>query len=263
MSWKFWICPNVLYNQQWEASRQGKSVPTSGCFARLPRVRAVFLAIAAIAIANEICAYMYHPWQFRSDRVCIIERIRDVGVIVWHALLCKWVCKHMSIMTVKNKTTSPNETVFHTSGLLWGYFTGNWCVDSRHRWRLFFVFLFRSQSNGWTNYQVSDYLKPQVDHVASQKWYGIVRFLSLIMWIYDIFSKKAWWAIRHSFAYHCIYLCNMQNMCHAKSFWYPMPSLDLWNWGWLSSISDGHDNTILCQHACGSAMECGSGKFKT
>ena len=139
----------------------------------------------------------------------------DVGVIVWHALLCKWVCKHMSIMTVKNKTTSPNESVFHTSGLLWGYFTGNWCVDSRHRWRLFFVFLFRSQSNGWTNYQVSDYLKPQVDHVASQKWYGIIRFLSLIMWIYDIFSKKAWWAIRHSFAYHCIYLWNMQNMCHA------------------------------------------------
>ena len=102
-----------------------------------------------------------------------------------------------------------------------------------------------------------------MDHVASQKLYGIVRFLSLIMWIYDIFSKKAWWAIRHSFAYHCIYLWNMQNLCHAKSFWYLMHSLDLWNWGWLSSISDGHDNTILCQHACDSAMECGSGKIKT
>ena len=35
----------ALQCQQWAASRQGRYVPTSGCFARLPRARAVFLAI--------------------------------------------------------------------------------------------------------------------------------------------------------------------------------------------------------------------------
>ena len=45
MTYKCWLCPNIQCSQQWAASRQGRSVPTSGCFARLPRARAVFLAI--------------------------------------------------------------------------------------------------------------------------------------------------------------------------------------------------------------------------
>ena len=45
MTYKCWPCPNIQCSQQWAASRQGRSVPTSGCFARLPRARAVFLAI--------------------------------------------------------------------------------------------------------------------------------------------------------------------------------------------------------------------------
>ena len=45
MTLKCWLCPNIQCSQQWAASRQGRSVPTSGCFARLPGARAVFLAI--------------------------------------------------------------------------------------------------------------------------------------------------------------------------------------------------------------------------
>ena len=46
MTYKCWLFSNIQCSQQWAASRQGRSVPTSGCFARLPRARAVFLAIA-------------------------------------------------------------------------------------------------------------------------------------------------------------------------------------------------------------------------
>ena len=54
------ICPNIQCNQQWSraASRQGKSVPTSGCFARLPRTRAAVLAMV-------------------DDRYCLAQRHGD------------------------------------------------------------------------------------------------------------------------------------------------------------------------------------------
>ena len=88
MTYKCWPCPNIQCSQQWAASRQGRSVPTSGCFARLPRARAVFLAIvdgpnspSCSALAWYSCWPGLSPWgeswkRTRVARTAALTRYR-------------------------------------------------------------------------------------------------------------------------------------------------------------------------------------------